>query len=348
MERLIIRVDASTAIGSGHFMRCLALAQAWKDAGGEVTFITACNTEGLLQRLREENFTLHLLSQSHPHESDWDNTSKVLASHPKAWVVLDGNHLDGVYQQSVKASGHRLLVIDDNAHLKHYYPDILLNQNLHATQLHYFCEPYTRLLLGMDYALLRREFLTWKGWKRKVPEVARHILVTLGGSDPMNNTLKVIQALQITGLPDLETIAIIGVSNPNLDSLKATTTNNDMSIQLIHDSRNMPELMSWADMAISASGSTYYELAFMGVPGIVMTVCDDQRFLAERLGELGLAINLGWHENISAHTLAQAISQLLGSQFSREAISRRGPQLVDGRGTGRVIELQRNKLGILS
>jgi UDP-2,4-diacetamido-2,4,6-trideoxy-beta-L-altropyranose hydrolase len=138
---LIIHADASTEIGTGHLMRCLALAQAWKDAGGQITFISACQNESLLQRLRDEKFNVHVLGHPYSDSSDWDYTKNILAAYPSAWVALDGYHFNEAYQQRVKEAGHRLLVIDDMAHLKHYYADILLNQNLHAEQLHYSCEP---------------------------------------------------------------------------------------------------------------------------------------------------------------------------------------------------------------
>ena len=181
---MIIRTDASIQIGSGHMMRCLALGQAWKDAGGKVTFVTACQSDGLLQRLREEEFDIHLLARPYPDPGDWNYTKNILAAHPNAWVVLDGYHFNEAYQQCVKEAGHRLFVINDMAHLKHYYADIVLNQNLHAEQLRYSCEPYTRLLLGTRYVLLRREFLRWQGWQREIPDIACKVLVTLGGSDP--------------------------------------------------------------------------------------------------------------------------------------------------------------------
>ena len=89
---LLIRADANTRIGTGHLMRCLALAQAWKDSDGGVIFITDCESAGLLQRLSDEGFQIVTLDRSYPDPGDWEATSQVLAAHPNAWVVLDGSH----------------------------------------------------------------------------------------------------------------------------------------------------------------------------------------------------------------------------------------------------------------
>jgi len=336
-KHLIIRADASTEIGTGHLMRCLALAQAWKDDRGQVTFISACQNEGLLQRLREEKFDVHVLSHPYPDSSDWDYTKDILAAYPSAWVVLDGYHFDEVYQQRVKEAGHRLLVIDDMAHLKHYYADILLNQNLHAEQLHYPCEPYTHLLLGTRYVLLRREFLGWKDWKREIPEIARRVLVTLGGGDPENYTLKVIQALQKVDVSGLEATVVVGASNPHANVLEAAARQSHIPIHLISNEKNMPELMAWADLAVSGGGSTVWELAFMSVPGIILVWADNQRLIAKELGTDGVALNLGWCTGMSSTDMGAAFIQLSRALGMRMEMIQRGQQLVDGRGGQRVI-----------
>jgi len=334
---LIIRADANAEMGTGHLMRCLALAQAWKDAGGGATFITACEGEALLQRLREEKFDVHVLGHSHPDSSDWDYTKNILAAYPSAWVVLDGYHFNEVYQQRVKEAEHRLLVIDDMAHLKHYYADIVLNQNLHAEQLHYSCEPYTRLLLGTRYVLLRREFLGWKDWRRDIPEVARRVLVTLGGGDPENYTLKVIQALQKVDVSGLEATVVIGASNPHADVLEAAIGQSRIPIHLSPNARNMPELMAWADLAVSAGGSTVWELAFMGVPTIALVLADNQQYIVRELNRAGITLDLGWCTGMSSVDIGAAFMQLSRALGVRMEMIQRGQQLVDGRGGQRVI-----------
>lgn len=341
MKRLFIRADAGTRIGAGHFMRCLALAQAWKDAGGEVSFITACQNDDLLQRLREEGFAIHLLANPHPDPADWNDTKGLLTGFPDAWLVMDGYHFDETYQQRVKEAGNRLLVIDDIAHLKHYYADIVLNQNLHAEQLHYSGEPYTQLLLGTRYVLLRREFLAWRNWKREIPEVARRVLVTLGGSDPENHTLGVIQALQKIDIPGLEAVVVIGASNPHASVLETEVGKSKASIRLVRSARNMPELMAGADVAVASAGSTVWELAFLGVPTIAVATTLVEEHLIGGLQKHGLFLGLNWRNDFSIQQLGETLDDFMRDGKRRDDMSQLGQRLVDGNGC-------ENMLGCLS
>ena len=336
-KHLLIRADAGIQIGTGHIMRCLALAQAWKDAGGQVTFITACQSDDLLQRLREEGFNIHILAHPYPDPGDWDYTKDILAANPNAWVVLDGYNFDEVYQQRVKDTGHRLLVIDDTAHLKHYYADIILNQNLHAEQLSYSYEPYTHLLLGTRYVLLRREFLAWRGWKREVTKIARKVLVTIGGGDPKNHTLKVIKAFQRIDAPGLEAIVVIGAINPHADELEAAIRQSRIPIRLIRNATNMPELMTWSDVAISTAGTTAWELAFMGVPAALCIQADNQRKVAEELSLASTAVSLGRTHRIGIPELVENLEALLRDSKRRRSMVERIKVLVDGEGVNRVM-----------
>lgn len=334
---LLVRADAGAAIGSGHLMRCLALAQAWQDRGGQVIFVTACESRTLRKRLLDEGFQVVPLERPHPDPGDWEQTSRVLAMHPGAWVVLDGYHFDSTYQQQVKEAGHRLLVIDDMAHLDHYYADIVLNQNLHAEDLRYSCESYTKLLLGTKYVLLRREFLKWRGWKREIPEVASKVLVTMGGSDPDNVTLKVVQALQLMDTDEMEARVVLWGSSPYFEEVQSAIRASRFPIRLERDVTDMAELMAWADVAISGGGTTCWELAFMGLPSVVLILSDNQQRIAESLGARGVAVNLGWHHHLRPTKIAEAIAGLLRARRMRVDMARRSQQLVDGEGIARVL-----------
>jgi UDP-2,4-diacetamido-2,4,6-trideoxy-beta-L-altropyranose hydrolase len=342
-ERLVIRADANVHMGTGHLMRCLALAQAWQAHSGEATFVTACDSPRLLQRLRDEGFQVVELDTTHPVPREREAVSRVLAAHPSAWVVLDGYHFDSACQRRIKEAGHPLLVIDDMAHLDHYYADVVLNQNIHAEQLVYKCEPETRLLLGTRYVLLRREFWSWREWEREIPDVARKVLVTLGGGDFDNQTLKVIQALQQMEADILEATVVVGASNPHFQVIEAAA-GDAIGISLVRNASHMPELMSWADVAVTAGGSTCWEVAFMGLPNTVLTLAENQRGIAEGLDEHGTALSMGWHSKVTQSGLASILQDIIFDRERREEMSEKGRRLVDGAGFERVIALMNGAL----
>ncbi len=343
--QLIIRADANTTIGTGHLMRCLALAQAWQDKGGEATFITACDSKTLCQRVEQEGFRLIKLQRAHPDPGDWEETLKVIINNDTSWVVLDGYHFDPGYQKKIKEIGCHLLVIDDMAHLNHYYADIILNQNIYAESKTYPCEPDTKLLLGSKYVLLRREFWPWHEWEREIPDVARRILVTMGGSDPGNATLKVLQALDLINLEDLEVMAVVGAANPNYEQLIKFTKQSKNRVIIKRNPDDMPELMSWADLAISAGGSTCWEMAFMGLPVIIVTLASNQLKNTSKckIDDDNGFYYLGWYDELSEFEISRQVNKLLLSKTSRYHSSIKGRSLVDGIGVKRVLHEMRKQ-----
>ena len=335
---LLIRADANAQMGTGHLMRCLALAQGWKARVGQAMFITACESEVLRHHLLDEGFQVITLERPYPEPADWEITSQVLAAHLYAWLVLDGYQFDPAYQRKIKEAGHRLMVIDDMAHLDHYCADVVLNQNINAERLHYSCELDTRLLLGTRYVLLRSEFLAWREWQREIPKVARKVLVTLGGGDPDNQTLKVIRALQQAGVDGLEAVVVVGASNPHFRGLQSIARNSQFSIRLVQNVTNMPEVMAWADMAVSAGGSTCWELAFMGLPTVVLVLAENQQGIAAGLGKAGVVLDLGWYTEASIVQVANTLVALLEDWGLRRQMSQQGRKIVDGGGVERVVE----------
>jgi len=96
--------------------------------------------------------------------------------------------------------------------------------------------------------------------------------------------------------------------------------------------------MAWADVAISAGGSTCWELAFMELPNVVLVLADNQRGIAEGLNNSGASMNLGRCEHFFIEQLSETLSSLLQSSERRYHMSQRGGQLVDGMGADRVAE----------
>ena len=336
---LVFRVDAGTQMGTGHVMRCLALAQAWQDASGAAHFAAVELPEGLATRLAAEGMVLHRLEVVPGSHDDAAQTAALAHSLGATWVVEDGYHFGADYQLAIKEAGLRLLAVDDYGHATHYTADLVLNQNVYADGSFYPSrESYTQLLLGTQYVLLRREFWPWRGWQRDIPEVARNILVTMGGGDPDNQTAKVLRAIQQADLGEPEVTIVVGAGNPHFHELQCAAQEAPFTTRIARNVSNMPDLMARADVAISAAGSTCWELAFMGLPNLVLILAGNQARVAAKLDAVGAALNLGWSSELSSLEVAQALRELLNAAGQRAAIAQHGRDLVDGEGARRVAD----------
>ena len=334
---LIIRADASPEIGTGHVMRCLALAEAWIDIGREVIFVSACEVPALETRLKNEGIQNFHIGQKAGSPADADETARIAHEVGADWIVVDGYSFGAAYQKAIKDAGFSLLFIDDHGHADHYYADIVLNQNIYAgMSLYKTYEPNTCFLLGADYVLLRREFLKWSDHNRTFPEVARKILITLGGSDPDNCTRDVIEAIRVADVPDPEVVVVIGGANPHFEIIHEAVKDLP-SFRLIKNAENMPELMAWADVAISAGGSTCGELLFMGLPSLVISIAENQDPIVKELQSLGIARVIDGHDLKNPPELAKIVSGFLTSRTMRSGFSERMARYIDGKGPSRII-----------
>jgi UDP-2,4-diacetamido-2,4,6-trideoxy-beta-L-altropyranose hydrolase len=335
MKPLLIRADGGPSIGSGHLMRCLALAGAWRDGGGTAVFVLAAPAPALEERLGIEAEVLHIGSEPGSPE-DARDTARIARERGISWVVADGYRFGAEYQKRVRDAGLSLLAIDDYGHADHYYADIVLNQNSYAEMSFYpHFEPSTRFLLGTKYVLLRREFRERTGDARTIPDTGRKVLVTFGGADPGNATLAVIRALMQVRVADLEVIVVAGGMNLHYEELLAVVK-DDPRFSIRSDVRDMPGLMAWADIAISAGGSTCWELAFMGLPALVYPLAANQEPIVRSLVSRGMADELTEGDLSTGDGAARKIANLLASQERRSRFSCRMKELVDGDGAARV------------
>ncbi len=339
MSALLIRADASAEIGAGHVMRCLALAQGWQDRGGRALVATAMGHPAIAGRLDEEGVEVHPLAAAPGSAEDVELTARLAREAGAAWAVVDGYHFDAVYQRRLKDAGLRVLWIDDEAHTEHYLADLVLNQNPHAEpRLYARRERHARLLLGPRFALLRREFRRWRRRERRIQNRARQVLITLGGSDPHNVTAKILRELQDAGDRGLAARVVLGGLNPHLDEARAAAESSRIPVEILHDISDMVPLMAQADLAVAAAGSTTWELLYMGLPAILLVFAPNQEPIAREVARRGAALDLGWHQELSAAAVAAAVAELAGSPEARARMSRIGRFWVDGRGVERVLD----------
>jgi UDP-2,4-diacetamido-2,4,6-trideoxy-beta-L-altropyranose hydrolase len=344
LPNLLLRADADPAQGAGHVMRCLALAESWHREGGQVTLLSSRLNPALRKRTETLGIDLAEIPMPHPDTSDLRTSFIALEKASREsielpWVVLDGYHFDTAYQSLFRSAGCRLMVIDDTAHLLRYDADIILNHGLDAQRLTYNCAPDTLMLLGTRFALLRSEFQCRRGIIGSCPDVACKVLVTLGGSDAENITLKIIEALEQISTPDLEIKVVVGPLNPYLAQLQQAMASLSPRFCLETSVTDTAPLMAWADLAVAAGGTTSWELAFMKVPALIFILADNQAAAAKALDGFGTARCLGRPGDLTPEEIADAISCLMQDKEKRQRMSKRGDVLIDGRGVERVLEV---------
>jgi UDP-2,4-diacetamido-2,4,6-trideoxy-beta-L-altropyranose hydrolase len=336
---LILRCDASVSIGTGHVMRCLALAQAWQDAGGRALFVMAQSTPAVEERLRCEGSGLVRIDGVPGSDFDGKQLIALARTHGPSWVVVDGYEFGVGYQRTLKNEQLKIVLIDDNGLSKCYAADVVLNQNIHAQEcLYRDRETYTRLLLGTKYALLRREFVPACD-PREISSIARKFLVSMGGSDPDNVTRRVLEAIEHVVVPDLQVVVVAGGSNPHLASVAESVAKSTHSCRILSNVTSMQELMSWADLAISAAGSVCWEYCALGLPVALVAVAENQIPNAEALHAAGAARLVPGGSQFAIGEMAQLINRLANSAPERQALSRTARTLVDGGGAARVVSI---------
>jgi len=254
------------------------------------------------------------------------------------WIVVDGYQFSADYQRVLKEAEFRIFFLDDYGHAQHYSADVVLNQNVHADESMYEArDVYTRLLLGPRYCMLRREFAPWRGWKREIASIGREVLVTMGGSDPGNLTGRVVEALRMVKLDGLAVTVVVGGSNPHFAELQDLAAESGNHITILRDVRNLAELMAQNDMAVSAAGSTCWEMCLLQLPMLLIDVAENQTPIAKGMHAAGAAVHAGSAGGARKTDIADGVSNLLASASARTGLSKRCGQLVDGLGTERVL-----------
>jgi UDP-2,4-diacetamido-2,4,6-trideoxy-beta-L-altropyranose hydrolase len=330
---VLVRADASLAIGTGHVMRCLALAQAWQDRGGTAAFAAAELPDALAPRLTAENLGVCRIEATAGDLEDARETIAEARRIEANWVVIDGDRFGSEYLESIRAAGFRVLLVDDFATRKSYPVDLIANPNLDADE-----GPYRKqgtrasVCVGVSYVLLRREFRQ-AGVNRKIRPEGNRILVTLGGSDPDHLTGRIVAAL--AACSSLEVTAVVGAGFDRGEEWQALPPGQ---VRVVRNAANMALLARDADVAIISAGGTLWELLAMGCAILSYSRNIVQKRAVEALSARRMAVNLGEARNFDAVQLVAQVQEVAASRAAREQMCRLGRGLVDGLGATRIVE----------
>lgn len=241
-------------------------------------------------------------------------------------VLFDGYHFGIAYFQAARETGATVAVIDDMGHGE-FPVDVVLNQNLGRTT-HYEVRPDTRILIGPRYAMVRSEFRTKR---RQRGNTADTLVISFGGSDVANLSRR---ALEIAlDSPFRRILLLVG---PAADTAISGLPESAKQVEIISHPPSVAAVFDRADAAVSAAGSTAWELLCMGIPTVFVEVTDNQAGIGESIASIGAGLFAGQGGDLNRR-LAPALEQLSRAHFSTQ-ISKRGLRTVDGLGARRLVD----------
>lgn len=319
-SKFYFRCDSSYEIGSGHQMRCMAFAEKLVEAGHSSEFICA-DLPGSLHALAEKKgFRVHLLPHVEQSE-DGKLTRRLIA--PDAKVIVDVYRFDTIWESEIFPE-FKLLVIDDLANRKHSC-HALLDSNYRIQYQSAYLElvpEKCRLFLGPHNCLLRREFsrARLRSFSKK-----NSALVFFGSTDPSNETLRFIRAIE-KKRPELFFEILVSTAHCHRSDLEVLP--ESAHYRLTWNCPDVAALMAESKLYIGSGGTVTFERLFMGLPGIVVAVADNQIPASLALANKGYQKFLGTKEDVDYGDAIDKCEQLARDNNWLGNVSRLGKELV--------------------
>lgn len=293
--KVYFRADGNTQTGLGHVYRSCALAEMVNK-----TFDCVFVIRNPYPALKDEisKYCSEIIELN--DELDLIEDARILASlssFEKSLVVLDGYKFDNIYQQAFKANSVNSLICVDDIHHTHFAADGIINHSGIVAMDDYDACFYTQFFLGLKYSLLRADFLSIEKSERTT---TKNLLICLGGSDPQNDILQVLQQIPVSSGFDGIHI-LIGAGYQYKTALESYVKERPGNIQ-IHQNLPAPEivqLMQSCGYAILSPSSVSYE--YMSVGGVVYLhlIADNQKGLRTFFLKEGLAVDFSQFNTLS-------------------------------------------------
>lgn len=327
---ILFRADGNDQIGSGHVMRCLSLADAFREIGQDAVFVAA--DDHLKSVIQERGYICTVLNTGYDHmEDELPVLIPLLRKYCPRGLLLDSYFVTPEYMKAIKKEMPLVYIDDQNTF--DYPADLVINYMLYGSKLNY--SPNKQYLLGPDYALLRKEFRSVP--RRQTAEQVRDVLLSTGGADGEHVALQCVQYLRKRPTDGVFYHVILGAMNRDAAEIERLA-GGCAHIILHRNVSDMRSLMLRCDAAISAGGTTLFELCACGLPTVTYVMADNQVMNAASFGEAGLMLCAGDARKdgqFAAH-MFEHLEMLMQDLPLRQHMSRKMQALVDGNGAIRL------------
>ncbi len=338
----LIRADGNEKIGAGHLMRCMTVAEELAGLLGREAVCFVCADADSGDMVADAGFRTFVLNTDYRNmESElplWKRFLGDCDGRPDSAgnvILVDSYYVTERYLEELKRFGSRVLMDDmgDRA----YPVDCIVNYNAFADPEKYrslYRGTDVKMLIGSRYVPVRSQF---RGRMYEVREKASNVLITVGGGDTDHIGRRILKRLY---REDRELYFVAGRYYPDLDEVKKLEREH-ANIHVLHDVKDMAGLMLKCDAAVTAGGSTVYEMAAVGIPFVCFSCAENQEALVEYIGATDTAYAAGaWHldREGTLERIEELIRRLLTEREMRMLYHRREKGLIDGVGAGRLAE----------
>ena len=330
---IVFRVDSSRAIGSGHVMRCIRIAELLKKRNVNCIFLCENFPGNSISLINQKGFKVLMLSDGIKKDNlqvDWEKdamqTAQILKNIEVRILIVDHYNLDKKWEDYQRKFCKRIMVIDDLNDRQHS-ADILLDQNLfpdmkkrYTNNLNSNCKKF----IGLEYAFLDPEFASQRKVLKKHKGVIETIFIYFGNTGSSNILRRVLNIFINNSLIDFD-LNIIFSGDPSERDKIVRLVGKYSFMKLLDPQPNLAKLISSSDLSIGAGGSTTWERIYLGLPSAVITVADNQIECSQYLNKLGLIRLIGNSDKISDKQIAKSLKKIIYKEdfdaFSKKCLS---------------------------
>jgi UDP-2,4-diacetamido-2,4,6-trideoxy-beta-L-altropyranose hydrolase len=351
--KVLFRADTGRYHGGGHLFRCLNLARELKSDGLEVIFLSKTHEQHILNVLEGEFEVISIESKmSEENFKDDDYTTwncessleefqrvqKIVEERNITHLIVDHYSIDQEFDKRVMSELNvKYMVIDDLG--RRHHCDILLDQNYGTLESKYSESVIGKLCVGPMYSLLNKNISKLRE-TRVQNQNLRNVLVFFGVSDKTNEVVKVISALERSP-SEKKFHFIVADIHPDYKEIisRIEKLPNVSHTGLVKD---FPSLLSEYDLMFGASGATNWERSCLGIPSCVITIADNQRFVAKSLSEEGYMFYIGDGNNTTDEDWIKVLNKIENDSNELIEYGQNSKKLVDGLGVEKLSNLLRN------
>jgi len=334
-KKIVIRCITDKSKGFGNFTRSYTLAKSLRNLEYQIVFIIN-NNKTVIKKLQKSRIGYRIIPKNFTYTTEWRFINNLMNSMNSKLIVIDMREYAEYLSKKLLGKNFKVVLIDD-AFCKKAYADIIFNGTI-PKQFHNYkiINKNVNLYLGPKYFLASDEF---EKSKKLINEICKkkkyNVLISMGGSDTRNLTLFILKS--ILKLHDIQITVIIGPLFKN--TKKILELSHKKNIQLKFAPDKIWKEFQKADVVISKSGLTLYELALLNIPAICIVGFKHEEPNAQSFMKKGCIINLGMYNMVKREQIQKTLRRLLDDTIKRKKMCKKAEKVIDGKGLKRSIQI---------